>query len=407
MTSFVDVFGDYTVPPSGMAYSAISLIEDSELLWPQLSEIVLPTQFFATAILEVSPEFDALTLKLPRTSVVSLGKDFLIRNVGAFTFQINNAVDGSVTNLAPGIAKYFFAKNADDNTWGVLTYGAGASGAEATELAGPGLAPASNELQLFARYSELNSNKTMDFSLDRFVTLDATVAGLTVTLPDAGGGAADGFITLVRNSSDGTLLLESSVGQTIDTDASKLLYPRESVILLHASTGWVTVGYGRDVEFVFNEVIADVTAGNVSLTTADLAGRMVRVVGTPTANRTVTLPAVNNIYFVNIANSVSPFLVNFQIGASSPVTLGADQSTALYADGSQVYTAVTTALTTVAQLLDGSAAAPALYFLADIDTGLFRKNANQLGFATGGAERLLVTNTGVAITGTLDCGTLS
>jgi hypothetical protein len=45
----------------------------------------------------------------------------------------------------------------------------------------------------------------------------------------------------------------------------------------------------------------------------------------------------------------------------------------------------------------GSAAAPAVSFAADRDTGLFRAASDSIGFATGGAERLRLTSTGVAI----------
>lgn len=46
---------------------------------------------------------------------------------------------------------------------------------------------------------------------------------------------------------------------------------------------------------------------------------------------------------------------------------------------------------------DGSAAAPALRFGADTDTGLFRAGANALGFATGGVERLRMDGGNIGI----------
>jgi len=42
---------------------------------------------------------------------------------------------------------------------------------------------------------------------------------------------------------------------------------------------------------------------------------------------------------------------------------------------------------------NGTAAAPAYSFATDTDTGMYRNAANQLGFATGGSQRLLLTNT--------------
>lgn len=51
----------------------------------------------------------------------------------------------------------------------------------------------------------------------------------------------------------------------------------------------------------------------------------------------------------------------------------------------------TASLTTMA---DGTAAAPGLPFASDTDTGFFRPGANELGFATGGAERFRILSTG-------------
>lgn len=406
MTNFVDVFGDYTVPPSEQAYSAITLTENSVLVWPELSALGADNQFFATAILEVTAP-TGVTLNLPPVVQVSLGKDILLRNVGAETLQVNDSDGVSVTTIAAGTAKYVFTKDADSNTWGVLTYGAGASGAEATELAGAGLAPSSNQLQLFATYTQVNSDRVLDFTVDRFKTLDVVTAATTISLGDASLLTAQGFIVLVRNSSAGEVTIASTAGQTIDDAVNKVLAPRESCIVLQASSGWVTVGYGRDIEFVYSETVVDITAADVVLTSAQVAGRMLRITGAPTADRLVNLPAVSNVYYVTVEPSVSSFSVGFRIGVSSPVTLLANQSTALYTTNSQVFTAVNTAIASTAALADGSAAAPALNFLADDDTGLYRKNNNQLGVAAGGVESLVATATGVEIPGILDCGTLS
>ena len=50
---------------------------------------------------------------------------------------------------------------------------------------------------------------------------------------------------------------------------------------------------------------------------------------------------------------------------------------------------------------DGTAAAPAVYFSQDSDTGLYRTAANSLGLATGGALRARVHNGGLEVTGAM------
>ena len=49
----------------------------------------------------------------------------------------------------------------------------------------------------------------------------------------------------------------------------------------------------------------------------------------------------------------------------------------------------------------GDAGTPALSFTGDTDTGIFQKAANEVGISTGAAERVLVKNAGVDITGVL------
>ena len=68
---------------------------------------------------------------------------------------------------------------------------------------------------------------------------------------------------------------------------------------------------------------------------------------------------------------------------------------------------------------DGTAAAPGVSFTADQDSGLFRSAANELGFATGGAKRALLSSTamtfdvkvhaaaGMQVTGGMGIGTVA
>lgn len=50
-------------------------------------------------------------------------------------------------------------------------------------------------------------------------------------------------------------------------------------------------------------------------------------------------------------------------------------------------------------LLDGTAAAPSLYFINDTDTGIYRPSANTLGISTSGVQRLYVDQDGVTTVG--------
>ena len=54
-------------------------------------------------------------------------------------------------------------------------------------------------------------------------------------------------------------------------------------------------------------------------------------------------------------------------------------------------------MTNSGQFTDGSAAGPGITFALDTDTGFHRPAANQIGFATGGAQRALLSNTAFTV----------
>jgi hypothetical protein len=97
------------------------------------------------------------------------------------------------------------------------------------------------------------------------------------------------------------------------------------------------------------------------------------------------------------AGTLKPAVVGTPISAADWNAFITDLQTAL----TDTIRASTTAFTGVVELPDGSAGTPALTFTTDLDTGLFRKGANQFGITAGGSEHLLVTATGADVTGIL------
>jgi hypothetical protein len=104
-----------------------------------------------------------------------------------------------------------------------------------------------------------------------------------------------------------------------------------------------------------------------------------------------------------------PFNPNYEIpaGTLKPAVVGTPISAADWnAFITDLQTALTDTLRATTQAFVGQvffddtapAGAPAIAFTADTDTGIFQKGANELGFATGGNERVLVTDTLVTVT---------
>lgn len=382
MTTFTDVFGSQTVPPADEKYASYTITANNSLVWPFNYN---GTNLLAADIIDLSSS-SPFTINLPPADLVSVGQDLLIKNIGSATITIQDASSGAVTTITAGVSKFFYVTNNSTpaGVWSVFTYGTGTSGADAISLAGNGLQASSNLLRTYTDYTSINSNYTI-LTSDRAKILDIVSGSITLTLPSA-AGAAEGFYVLLRNSSSGSVIIDPSGSEIVDGLLTKTLSPNESLFLISSGTFWVTVGYGRESTFVFNEVIVDSSLTNVTLTSSDVAGRMIRVSGVASANVTITLPSIDNVYFVNIEAGIGSFNVTFRTaGVGSTVSMSASQSSALYSDGLNIYTAINTAFISTLGLDDGLPIAPSLFFISDPGTGLYRIGAGNIGVALSGS----------------------
>lgn len=399
MSNYSDVFGTFTVPPAEATYSRLTLTESGALAWPDNFSGEVVNEHLATSILEVSASDSDIQLLLPPANEVSVGQDLMIRNVGAQSVELTDAEGNPVTTILTGEAKYLYItiNTTAAGQWSMFTYGTGTSGADAALLAGAGLQQsAGNKIEVSADHRALDS----DYSIvaeDRGMLLNGTVGSLILTTPDA-TAVPIGFYCFIKNSSLGMLALEGFGAQTVDGGSSKTLSPGDSVVLLKADEDWVTVGFGQSVNFTFSELVINAAAGDATLSSTDVSGRMIRVTGTAAQDIVLTLPSVDNIYFATVEGGMGAYAVTFKTaGVGGVVVLNANEKTALYSDGLNVTIAITTTVTSTLSLTDGAAAAPSLFFSLDTDTGLFRKTNNVIGVATGGVERAAFTNAGLEL----------
>ena len=396
---YTDLFGQYSVPPSEAQYSFAALTVNSTLAWPNNFSGQVATEFLATTSLDVTSAA-GLSLRLPPANQVSVGAELRIRNIGANTLNIQDSAGSGVTAVAPGAVKYFQVTDNDSpaGVWATYTFGTGTSGADASALAGEGLRVLANRLHVDAPYRGLNSSYTLQ-AIDRAHALDAVAGGLVLTLPLAGTLQA-GFYVMLRNSSAGNLILVPSGGEQVDGAASKTVSPQESLILVSTGTGWITVGFGRDATFVFGEVVVNAAVSPVTLSSADVAGRMIRVSGAATSNLVINLPSTDNVYFVNVETTIGAYSVTLTTGSGLATLLAAGQKTVVYCDGINVTPAVTTSVTSTLSLLDGSPSVPALFWALDLDTGFYRAANGVAGFTSNGVSSLLFGPNGIVFTST-------
>lgn len=390
MGEFVDVFGQYTIPPTESSFSSIVIAPSTSasLAWPSEFSGQIPDEYVVSSIIHVSCGAGSI-LRLPPADGASVGQDILIRNVGAATLDIVDAEETSLFTLLSGSARLVYVTSNTDpsGTWGAFTYGTGTSGADAIALAGEGLRASSNKLQTNVPVRVVTANTSV-LTSDRSHLFDVISGTVTITLP-AKTTITSGFFIWVRNSAAGAISVATPDSTSIDGTVGFQMSPNESAAFIYSGAEWVTVGYGRSVEFSFSEIVVNAAAGNVSLTSGQVSGRMIRVAGTATSGFTITLPAIDNIYFVSTGAGLGAFSAEFTTGLGAAVTLPANQATVLYCDGTNVSIAITTTVSSELSLSDGSATAPTIFYSLDPDTGFYRSGDGEISFTSNGVQSLV------------------
>jgi hypothetical protein len=393
VTTYTNVFGNDTVPPSEYAYRAVALTASVELGWP---EIETGTDIVAS-LMNVTATGGSWTITLPAANQVSTGRDFLISNVGAASFDVVDNAAGALATIAAGEKKYFYitSNSTAAGIWSVLTYGTGTSAADASALAGPGVTVVSGRLGTELEVDAFGGAYTI-VAADRSLFKTYTGGTQTLALTDA-ATLGDGFFFALNNAGTGTLTVNPDAAQTIDGSSTKQFQPGESALIVSDGANWFTIGYGRSNEFEFTQLSVDTTgSGGITITSAQAANKLWYFYGTPSANRTVTIPAVASVYFLRVAG-IGSYSLTFTTGGGSTVTLTANQSYTVYCDGTNVVSAQTVAVTSTVALDDGAEASPSLNFNLDTDTGFWRPGANILAISCGGVEVARFSSSGLTL----------
>ena len=402
--SYTDIFGSQTVPPSDYSLATYTLTAATTQV------------YWATAVPDDAPYLAKITrvsastpsaIQLQSAQAQSVGFDFIIENNGAQTITVLDAQGTTLFAVTAGQLVYFYlVSNATDaGVWGTTVYGAGVTSAQAVTLAGNGLGVDSNKLYVKADSEILTSSRAVT-TLDLAKVLVAETGSLVLTLP-ALAGLIDGFFFYFKNSSEASATLQPSGLDTIDGNVSKVFYPNEAGIVIAVASGWYTIGYGKDVEFVFSEFIVNAAAANPTLTTSDVSGRMIRITGTAASNKTITLPPVPGIYFVTTDGGLGSYLAIFTTGTGTTVNLPANQSTVLYCDGTNIRIAVSTSVQSTLALVDGAAAAPSLNWSISPTTGFYRSGTDVIGFSAAGVGVGTLSSAGWSGPAAINAGTIT
>ncbi len=389
MTSYTNVFGDDTVPPSGMKFRLISLVANVTLAWPDNYE----GPDFLADFNNVTASLSGWHIALPPGNQQSVGKDFVMRNVGLYPFQVDNYRGVPVATVDPGEAKYFYNtdNSTDSGSWSVITYGTGTSQADASLLSGPGLAVIGAQLAQAHTVNTYTSSVTVQAS-DRASLITFTGGSASVTLPDV-LTIGNNFFVMIKNAGSGTISIQPSGVDRIDNLTSQALAPGESCFVICTGATWYVVGYGRSTQFQFTKLVKDVSAGGTfTLTSGEAANKLLQFNGSPATNVTIIVPSIVGVYYLqNAYTGAASLTIKTQTGTG--VTTGNTDKAILFCDGVNVVAATSVSGgggggsgAGTFGLNDGSAPTPALFFSADTNTGVYRITSDTLGLSTNGAE---------------------
>lgn len=391
--SFTSPFTGDVIQPTDVSYLNLSLTTNTNLLWPVSSNT---TGVYAARIMDVTPSTTGLGLYMPPANQTSLGNDAFIRNLGSSTFTVYDNSGGTIVAITAGQTKYIYltANTTVGGTWANIAIGVGTSAPDATTLAGYGLEALSNTLNQTHPAASFTTGYTF-LASDRAQTKVWSGGVGVATLPLA-STLGNNWFFLLKNNGSGTMTISTSGSDTLDTNTNKTYQPNESSFIVCDGTQFVTVGYGVSNVFTFTANTLPVTAGTYTLTTTQSSSVIQEIVGTLTANVIVVFPQVVALLVVSNQTTPNGHTVSITTGVGNTYVIPAGQQVSLICDGTNFFNANTTqAGTTSLSMVDGSAAVPAINFLNENNTGIFRPGTGQFGISILGTNKFLLDASGI------------
>jgi hypothetical protein len=401
MSSFNSPFTGNVIVPTDVSYRSITLSVNTTLEWPINGNA---TPNYAARIMNVTATSGGLVLRMPPANQASVGQDALIRNVGATSFTVADYDGNVIVVVAASEAKYIYiTTNANEaGTWGVVAFGVGSSAADAGSLDGYGLTVIGSTLNTAHPVQTFSSSYTA-VEADRARTYVWTGGAGSLTLTST-VTLGDNWFMLLRNGGTGTLTVSPSGGDLIDGAASITLQPADSAIICCSGTAFFTVGIGKSADFNFTQNTKAVTSGSYVLSASEAANPIQKFTGTLSGNVTVTVPQTIAVYYITNqtdgtgAGYTITFTTGVPGGASAVVPAG--QQVILLCDSSNLYNASTIAAGASNISLDnGTVSSPSLSFATELTTGVYRPGSAQWAVAILGVQRLLLSATGLTISG--------
>ena len=396
--SYNSPFTGNVIQPTDVSYRDITIANTNlQLTWPINGSTADDP---AARIMEVTAT-GVSELWMPPANQSSVGNDALIRNIGGEDFDVMDyAGINTIVTVLVGEAQYIYItdNSTEEGIWGIIAYGIGSSGQDATTLAGYGLLAAGQTLNQSHPAQTLVTAGTFA-TADRAQTSVWTGGAGTYNLPSA-ATIGNNWFTLFKNSGTGSMVITAA--DSIDGAGTKTFAPNESAFIVSTGVTYLTVGYGVSNQFFYTSLVKAVVTGSYTLTSSEAANTIQTYTGTLTGNVIAVYPPVVNLYVIKNSVVAGGFTLTVGTGVGTSVVIPSGQQVTLACDGTNFFNANTSqagSITTVS-LSDGTVALPSLSFASESTTGVFRAGAGQFNTAILGTLRSTLSATGLAIVGT-------
>jgi hypothetical protein len=404
MTSYTNPFSGQTINPSAVSYEALSISANTILQWPVNGNTNTPV----SSIIDVTATTTGLLLEMPPAAQVSTGQSALIRNIGSNTFTVTDNSGNTIVAVASGISQFVFVT---DNTttngvWSTVTFGASTSSANASALAGYGLA--ASGLTLNQVYPVVAYGSSYTLTATNSADLSVWTGGVgTLTLPSAATVGTGWFIT-IKNNGTGVLTITPAGSETIDGNSTQQLQLAESISLVSNGAGWNSFGLGRSNTFAYTLLSLSVTGGTLTLSSTQAANTIQSYGGILTSNQIVIVPSTVQLYtFTNNTTGAYTFTVKTAVGGGASVTIAQGTSLVLICDGTNVYNAASGASSSITSLTvgNGSLSVPSIKFTGDVNSGIYLPATGQVSFVIANTAVGYFNSSGLTVINGISGGT--
>lgn len=350
--TYQQVFGGNTIYPSDVSYLALALDADEVLQWPMEANT---GDNLAARIIDITPS-GAYSIFMPPANETGVGQTILFNNLGPATVTVKDNTGTTLASLAQGTQwqLYLISNETAAGQWRVFRYGAATAQAQASALAGYGLAATGSTLSQSTPVTLFNTDYTAG-ATDRAKAYVWT-GGLGVfTLPSAVTVGNDYFVS-VRNGGTGDVTVTPQGLETVNGGATLTLQPGDSATLMTDGLNWYTLGLGQDAIFAFDYTSINVAgeSGDYTLTGAELNRIAYQFTGALAGNIEIVVPKTVQQYWVYNNTTGGTYTLRVKTNTQTPGVLVSRGSRAiLYCDGSSVVAAETAGLATPISIADG------------------------------------------------------